>query len=147
MPRILAPLVLVGVCCAQAHGEVYTWKDSEGVAHFSDRPPEQASHQQVRIRRPSTVSMSDNLGQQRRVSGIREQVRELLAAPSRSTPAGSPEFADHRGERQRRCDGYRTRLARIQSQLRAGYSSKKGNTLRRQRRELSQNISRECMLR
>lgn len=145
MPWILAIFVVIGCFSSPLHAGVYTWIDSNGVAHFSDYPPGELPHHKIVVSEPSTVPMSENLDQGRRVSGIRDDVRGLLSAPDR----GSREDADRakaRVEREKTCGAYREKLERIQSKLRAGYGNDKGNTLRRQRRETSQKLSRECML-
>ena len=59
--------------------------------------------------------------------------------------AGEQE-ARERERKNARCKEYREKLDRIQKQLRAGYSNDQGNRLRRQRREVSQKLSRECLL-
>ena len=142
MPRILV-LIAVALCYGQAvNAGVYTWIDAGGVAHFSDYPPGQLPHQQLDIAEPVTVPMSENLRQGETVSDIRKEVRSLIKTPGRSTAANSVEDAQ-----QKACNGYRKRLARIQSKLRAGYGNDQGNTLRRQRRATSQKLSRECLLR
>ncbi|MBW4934369.1 DUF4124 domain-containing protein [Marinobacter sp. F4206] len=146
MPWILAAFVFIAFFSAPAQSEVFTWIDSQGVAHFSDYPPGKIAHQQIEIRPPSTVSMSENLRQEKRVSGIRDNVRGLLSTPDR--PAKSSDaIARSRAKLQKICDSYRRKLDRIQSKLRTGYSNDKGNTLRRQRRAISQQHSRDCILR
>ncbi|PPI82669.1 DUF4124 domain-containing protein [Marinobacter maroccanus] len=146
MPRMLAGLVLSFFLASVANAEVYTWIDSRGVAHFSDYPPGEIPHKQLQVQAPVTVPMSENLKQGKRVSGIREDVEGLLAS---GRPGGSgisaKEKADARLEKT--CATYRSKLERIQSKLRAGYSNDRGNTLRQQRRTLSQKLSRECILR
>ncbi len=150
MPWILAIFVVIGCFSSPLYAGVYTWIDPNGVAHFSDYPPGTLPHQELVISPPSTVPMSENLRQGRRVSGIRDDVRGLLSTPGR----GVGEDVGERGakekalvQRNKACDIYRKKLDRIQSKLRAGYGNDKGNTLRRQRRETSQKLSRECLLR
>lgn len=147
MPWILAAFVFFAFFNTPASAEVYTWIDSQGVSHFSDYPPGQLPHQQIEIQPPSTVPMSENLGQGRRVSGIRDDVRNLLSTPDRSTPGKELAALKARVKQQKTCDTYRKKLDRVQSKLRAGYSNDKGNTLRRQKRTLSQKLSRDCILR
>lgn len=146
MPRMMAGLVLSVFLASVVNAEVYTWIDSRGVAHFSDYPPGEIPHKQLQVQAPVTVPMSVNLRQEKRVSGIREDVEDLLAS---GRPGGSgitaKEEAD--AELEKTCAIYRGKLKRIQSKLRAGYSNDRGNTLRQQRRTLSQKLSRECILR
>lgn len=145
MPRIMACLVLLFVFITSAQADVYTWIDSQGVAHFSDYPPGDSAHRQIQVQAPVTVPMSENLGQGARVSGIRKDVKGLLTSGrSGKTGSSAKERAD--AEREKSCAIYRSKLARIQSRLRAGYSNDSGNALRQQRRTLSQKLSRECIL-
>jgi len=140
---MLAIFVVIGCFSSPLYAGVYTWIDPNGVAHFSDSPPGELPHQEIIVSEPSTVPMSENIDQSRRVSGIRDDVRGLLAAPDREVG----EDADMASaQRTKTCDAYRKKLDRIQSKLRAGYGNDKGNALRRQRRETSQKLSRECLL-
>jgi len=143
----MASLVVSVVFAAVAHAEVYTWIDSQGVAHFSDYPPGEIPHKRIQVRAPATVPMSENLRQEERISGIREEVSGLLS------PSGRPGKPDTNARErasarlEKTCGKYRRKLDQIQSRLRAGYSNDRGNSLRRQRRTLSQKLSRECILR
>lgn len=146
MPRMMAGLVLSFFIASVANAEVYTWIDRRGVAHFSDYPPGEIPHKQVQVQAPVTVPMSENLRQGKRVSGIRKDVEGLLAS---GRPEGSGITAKEKAdaELEKTCATYRSKLDRIQSRLRAGYSNDRGNALRQQRRTLSQKLSRECILR
>jgi hypothetical protein len=147
MPRILASLIVSFVITTGAHADVYTWIDSRGVAHFSDYPPGEIPHKQIQVQAPATVPMSENLRQEERISGIREEVNSLLSSSGRpgKPVASAQERADAKLEKT--CEKYRRKLEHIQSKLRAGYSNDRGNSLRRQRRTMSQKLSRECILR
>lgn len=146
MPRMMAGLVLCFCLAPMASADVYTWIDSRGVAHFSDYPPGEIPHRQIRVKAPTTVPMAENLEQGARVSDIRRDVEGLLAS---GRPDGPDSSARERAQArlEKTCAGYRRKLDRIQSKLRAGYSNDRGNTLRQQRRTLSQKLSRECILR
>lgn len=145
MPRMLALIIAVSVLPGLVHAGVYIWIDASGVAHFSDYPPGKLPHQKLVISPPSTVPMSENLKQGRRMSDIRNDVRGLLSEPGRRVGA-SAEATGASAQHAKTCDAYRRKLDRIQSKLRAGYGNDKGNTLRRQRRTTSQKLSRECLL-
>ncbi len=146
MPRMMAGVVLSFLLVPVASADVYTWIDSQGVAHFSDYPPGEIPHRQIRVKPPTTVPMAENLEQGERISDIRREVDGLLASGRPDGPAtGARERAEAKLEKT--CAGYRRKLERIQSKLRAGYSNDRGNTLRQQRRTLSQKLSRECILR
>lgn len=145
MPWIWAIFVVIGCVSSPLYAGVYTWIDPNGVAHFSDYPPGELPHREIIVSEPSTVPMSENLDQGKRVSGIRDDVRDLLSAPDREVGEGAG-MTSASAQRSKTCDAYRKKLDRIQSKLRAGYGNDKGNTLRRQRRETSQKLSRECLL-
>lgn len=146
MPRMMAGVVLSFFLVPVVSADVYTWIDSQGVAHFSDYPPGEIPHRQIRVKPPTTVPMAENLEQGERISDIRREVDSLLASGRPDGPAnGARERAEAKLEKT--CGGYRRKLERIQSKLRAGYSNDRGNTLRQQRRTLSQKLSRECILR
>lgn len=145
MPGILAALLSAALFAASASAGVYTWTDADGVVHFSDRQPPARNHQTVTLGETSVVPMSENIEQGRRVTTINQQVSRSLERPeSGRSSAGTSEKTKAR--QQKTCVGYRKRLARIQQQLRAGYSNDRGNRLRRQRRDVSQALSRECLL-
>lgn len=146
MPRMMAGLVLSFFLASVANAEVYTWIDSSGVAHFSDYPPGKIPHKQLQVQAPVTVPMSENLRQGKRVSGIRRDVEGLLASGRPGGSGTTPREKAH-AELEKTCATYRSKLERIQSKLRAGYSNDRGNALRQQRRTLSQKLSRECILR
>lgn len=150
MPGIMAALFIASLFTylftSSASAGVYTWTDANGVVHFSDTQPPARNHETVTLSEPSVVPMSENIEQGRRVTTINQQVSRSLersGSDRRSTDTGKKADARH----QKRCKGYRKRLDRIQQQLRAGYSNDRGNRLRRQRREVSQALSRECLLR
>lgn len=147
MPWILATLTLFMLGSCPAHADVYTWIDSRGIAHFSDYPPGKLPHRRLEIEPPATVPMAENLRRGKRITGIREEVEGLLSAPDRASNSRERRQAKALAKQEKACGQYRNKLDRIQSRLRAGYSNDKGNALRRQRRSLSQKLSRECILR
>jgi len=147
MPWRQAAVIAFLVIPAISVAEVYTWIDTQGVAHFTDIKPTKREHEHVELRQPSLIPMRENIPRGRRVSTINQQVSRSLEANSR----GQSRLTDKQQARElkrknARCEGYREKLERIQQQLRAGYSNDQGNRLRRQRREVSQKLSRECML-
>jgi electron transfer flavoprotein alpha/beta subunit len=145
MPGTMALFLLSALFSAPAFAGVYSWTDDQGVVHFTDTQPRNQSHETVTLKQPSVVSMSENLEQGRRVNTIRKDIRQSLkASSSRTRSRSSTGLASASNDKQ--CAGYRKRLARIQRQLRAGYSNDQGNRLRRQRRSVSQALSRECLL-
>lgn len=142
-----AAVFVLFVIPAISAAEMYTWIDDQGVAHFTDIKPSEREHKQVELRRPSLIPMRENIPRGERVSTINRQInRSLEATEGGDRKASAQQEARELKRKNARCDGYRERLERIQQQLRAGYSNDKGNRLRRQRREVSQKLSRECML-
>jgi len=147
MPRIMATAVFLLLFASSATAGIYTWTDPSGVVHFTDTPPPDKNHRPVEVAAPVTVPMADNLRQHRRVSEIREQVQGMLGADRKRDSARSKSKANAAAKQMKACASYRRKLAQVQSQLRTGYGNSKGNNLRRKRRDLSQLLSRECILR
>lgn len=145
--RQAAVFVFLIIPAVSAAEKMYTWIDDQGVAHFTDIKPSEREHKRVELRNPSLIPMRENITRGKRVSKINQQVSRSLEGSN----AGKRTMSDQQEARERerkdaRCEGYREKLERIQKQLRAGYSNDQGNRLRRQRREVSQKLSRECML-
>ena len=148
MPWRQAALIVLLVIPAVATAEkMYTWVDDQGVAHFTDIKPVAREHEHVELKRPSLIPMRENITRGKRVSTINQQVsRSLEAGSGGGRTLSNKQKALERERKNARCEEYREKLDRIQKQLRAGYSNDKGNRLRRQRREVSQKLSRECLL-
>ncbi|AHI31649.1 hypothetical protein AU15_11150 [Marinobacter salarius] len=148
MPWRQAALVVLLVIPAVATAEkMYTWVDDQGVAHFTDIKPVAREHEHVELKRPSLIPMRENITRGKRVSTINQQVsRSLEAGSGGGRTLSNKQKALERERKNARCEEYREKLDRIQKQLRAGYSNDQGNRLRRQRREVSQKLSRECLL-
>ncbi|KXS51566.1 MAG: hypothetical protein AWU57_4050 [Marinobacter sp. T13-3] len=144
MPRItaLALLVCAGLS-SHAYAEIYRWTDANGAVHFSDEPPKHAEHRSLKLKETVTVPMRENVRQADNVHRSRKAVGRLLE--SDSTEDASASRAEEEAKTAR-CNNIQKRLDRIQAQLRAGYGSERGNRLRAQRRELSQQYSRQCVL-
>jgi len=145
--RQAAVFVLLVIPAISSAQKMYTWVDEQGVAHFTDIKPGVREHKRVELRTPSLIPMRENIIRGKRVSTINQQVNRSLEAGS----GGGRTLSDKQEARERerknaRCKEYREKLERIQKQLRAGYSNDQGNRLRRQRREVSQKLSRECLL-
>lgn len=147
MPGIMAIVVLIFVFPLPVAAGIYTWTDAQGVVHFTDTPPPGKDSRPVEVAAPVTAPMARNLQQQKRVSKVHKQVQAMLSSDRKRSAVRTKIKEKNRAKQQRACAGYRRKLARIQSQLRAGYSNSKGNNLRRKRRQLGQSLSRECILR
>ena len=148
MPWRQAALIVLLVIPAVATAEkMYTWVDDQGVAHFTDIKPVAREHEHVELKRPSLIPMRENITRGKRVSTINQQVsRSLEAGSGGGRTLSNKQKALERERKNARCEEYREKLDRIQKQLRAGYSNDQGTRLRRQRREVSQKLSRECLL-
>jgi len=147
VPGIMALAILMLVFSLPAVAGIYTWTDAEGVVHFTDTPPSDKSHRPVDVAAPVTVPMVVNLQQHKRVSGIRRQVQGMLSSDRKRDSEPGKAKAKAVARQEEACAGYRRKLAQVQSQLRAGYGNSKGNRLRDKRRNISQALSRECILR
>ena len=147
MPRIMAAAVLIFVFSSSVVADIYTWTDASGVVHFTDSPPPNKRYQPVEVAAPITVPMANNLHQQKRVSGIREQVKDMLSTDRKGDASRKKSKAKAVAKQKKTCANYRRKLAQVQSQLRAGYGNSKGNSLRSKRRNLGQALGRECILR
>ncbi|WP_100638208.1 DUF4124 domain-containing protein [Marinobacter salexigens] len=147
MPGILAAAILIFSFSSSAIAEIYTWTDANGVVHFTDTPPSDKEHQSLDVTTPVTVPMAENLKQHQRISGIRKQVRGMLSSDRKDSSARGRSREKAIAKQEKACARYRRELAKVQSQLRAGYGISKGNSLRRKRRNLNHSLSWECMLR
>ena len=145
--RQAAVFVLLVIPAISSAQKMYTWIDDQGVAHFTDIKPIAREHEHVELKRPSLIPMRENITRGKRVSTINQQVnRSLEGSSSGQRTLTDKQEARERERKNARCEGYWEKLDRIQKQLRAGYSNDQGNRLRRQRREVSQKLSRECLL-
>ncbi|MDR9425173.1 MAG: DUF4124 domain-containing protein [Marinobacter sp.] len=144
MPWIKALALLLSVGLASpAFAEIYQWTDASGAVHFSDTPPKNGGHRQLDVKPAATVSMGDNIRQAENVSRSRKAVKRMLEPDSGNRYAREKQ---NEQEKAAQCDSLQRQLERVQAQLRAGYSNERGNRLRSQRRELSQQYSRQCVL-
>lgn len=125
-----------------ATADVYTWTDDRGVTHFSDTAPAAHKPEQVTLGTPSVIPMADGVRQSETVSAIRRKVQKSLERDAPDQPRTRSESSAEEKE----CEKLQLRIRKIQQRLRAGYSNDHGNSLRRQRRELGQQYSRECVL-
>ena len=145
MSEAIRNAVLLAGCLGIAGStaaQIYRHVDEEGVVHFSDAPVAQDSHvvDQADLDALTTIVPQTELpdaAQQRAAEKARVQARaSRTAAQRRAQKVREADAA--------RCDGYRDRLDRVQSRLRAGYQIDEGNRLRAQRRELMSLLVREC---
>ena len=100
---------------------IYQWTDSTGTVQFSDQPPTE----QVEVIERHDIET-------RTAAAPPPPLPQRAATPAQSRN-DSPRKARHGGSRtsareqaRRRCDKIRHRIATTQSQLRAGYSARRG---------------------
>ncbi len=132
---LLSVYLLLTVGSASA--EVYTWTDHQGTVHFTDQRTPGRGATVVTPGPISIVPMHENL---EAGEAITATVQVPVHAQERD------QRSQTQGKERNRCRKYRRQLANIQSQLRAGYSNAKGNSLRARRRKLNARLSRECIL-
>lgn len=126
-----------------ATAEMYTWTDDQGVTHFSDTAPAAQETEQVTLGTSSIIPMAGNITQSEKVSAIHRQIRQSFRRETSEQPARTRAQIS---AAEKRCNKLEQRIEKIQQRLRAGYSNDRGNSLRRQRRKLSQRYSRDCIL-
>ncbi|WP_417513337.1 DUF4124 domain-containing protein [Marinobacter sp.] len=147
MPGIMAVAILTFVYSSSVFADIYTWTDASGAVHFTDTPPPDKHHRPVEVAAPVTVPMAENVQQHRRISAIRKQVKGMLSSDRKRDSARNKSKERALAQQKKTCSSYRRKLAKIQAQLRSGYGNSKGNSLRSKRRNVSQALSRECILR
>ncbi|SFR57733.1 protein of unknown function [Marinobacter daqiaonensis] len=136
--RTVALFFLFTLATTAPMAEIFTWTDGDGVVHFTDRRPAGERPDTVSPPAPSVMPMGSNVK-------AAEAIRKSLGTPQRDGPSARARDVN-RARQQKRCEQYREKLEKIQSQLRAGYSNAHGNRLRARRRDLSGRLSRECIL-
>ena len=110
--------------CAQ----IYSWVDSNGQRHYSDKPPaNQVNSAYIDIGSPNTIqSVSTNKTQ----SLSQRQNRQKTKRPA----------TDHSAT----CTKHRQQIAKLQARLRAGYKEPNGTRMRSKVSHLEQSIRELC---
>lgn len=143
MPGRRLVILCLFMLAQPAIAEMYTWTDDQGVTHFSDTASATQEAEQVTLGTSSVIPMADNVRQSEKVSAIHQKIQQSLQRDTSEqrfrSPRGTPGA-------EKQCNRLQRRIEKIQQKLRAGYSNSRGNSLRRQRRELGQRYSRECVL-
>lgn len=132
-------LLLLAGAAIGAAAQIYEWVDAEGNRHFSDSKP--AEGIEYRIRGEDEGRLSTYRSTIRPSAPARRPARRPATPRTRTEPA--TESSEDLLQAQR-CQWYLDRMDRIQAQLRAGYREPRGNTLRRERQEISTKYFREC---
>jgi len=115
--------------------EVYTWTDSEGVIHFSDRQPQNGDAHTLdidEVYRPGTTDAYRSAGQNAAPPSPASEGETLSAAQQLRV-----QLAEQRAERRKEqaekelwCDRYRERLARLEPARRVYYTNEQGEEVR-----------------
>lgn len=127
-------LVVVTLMIATAaRAELYTWTDDDGVTHYTDTPRQNGAHEERT--RPQLTNSPMALPE----PGTWEVQRD------NDDEGRTPSRAEREAAaREKRCQRYETRLARVNEELASGYQEPRGNQLRAERRELRSKIFSEC---
>lgn len=120
MRWIALTLLLAGVTGAAT--EIYQWEDGDGVVHFSDRPPPDATVELRPVGEPSVVE------------AWRADIKPRLKparAPGRSRALAVEARRAREEKRAEQCHRARQRLAEVRAKRRAGYKASQGRALKR----------------
>lgn len=140
--RHFVPFCLL-ILAQSAAAELYTWTDDQGVTHFSDTAHAAQGAEQVTLGTSSIVPMAGNIRQSEKVSAIHQEIQQSLERDRPTRPARQRRES---AAADKQCEKIERQIRKVQQQLRGGYSNDRGNSLRRQRRALSQKHSRQCIL-
>ncbi len=119
------------VCPLLAVAELQRWTDDNGVIYYREIVVQDATAGKAGTK-PDVAQPAPRKTRKSRPSAKATSVKAQKAQ------------AKAEARQQRVCEGLRTRLARIERQLGAGYREPEGNELRRQRRELGSRLFHEC---
>jgi hypothetical protein len=109
-------------------GMMYTWKDENGVVHFSDRAPEGQDVQAQALPEsppPGSVNPTQSAGPEEAASqpSVAEQRRQEIAQKAQENRA-------RQEANQAQCDSWRAELARIEPNRRVFFTNEQGETER-----------------
>jgi len=126
--------------------QVYKWTDENGVVHHGDERPS-VTHKQFQFKGYSEIQMQDNIRAREAVARERSDQPRKPISQSRNQKHHQDVARQQEAQlKQAKCEGYRERIKRIDSRLRAGgYSVNRGNRLRAERRELHGKLAWECI--
>ncbi len=143
----LMAFLLFGCWALPLNAQVYTWKDDQGQTHFSDKKPGQRPHTSVSPTATSIMPMGSNISRGKAITRLNTAKPRPDQGRKRSrSDKALAKKARNQQKQAKKCVSYRAKIARLDQQLRAGYKTTKGNRLRSQRRNVSQKLSRECLL-
>lgn len=131
---LLAGLLCLPLAAAMA-AEVYTWTDSDGVIHFSDRQPQNLDAQTLDIDedyRPGTTDAYRSSGQEsgRPSPGADGETLSPAQQLRLQLAEQRAERREEQAEKEQWCDRYRERLARLEPARRVYYTNEEGEEVR-----------------
>lgn len=140
MERQLVLILCLG-CTLQAAAAIYQWKDGAGIMQFSDRrPPDQA---QV-IERPDLESSAAALVAAHATPAPRARRAAVAPASRKSHRVATTQPDKAREKHAQRCTSQQRRIEKIRSQLRAGYTARRGIKLNERLHAERDAFYREC---
>ncbi len=140
MERQLVLILCLG-CTLQAAAAIYQWKDGAGITQFSDRrPPDQA---QV-IERSDLESSVDAPAAAHAPADSRAPRAQAAPASRKSHRVATTHTDKAREKHAQRCASQQRRLEKIRSQLRAGYTARRGIKLNERLHAERDAFYREC---
>lgn len=134
MKGSLSILVAVAVLVpGLAHAELQRWTDDNGVIYYRQVEPI-----------PEPASTKSSTPAAKKTSSSRTK-RSTTAKREKAAARKRRQTAEREAARQEKhCARLQAKLERIEQQLDDGYREPKGNTLRRQRRDVQSNLFRDC---
>ena len=123
-------IILVVAVPATTHAELQRWTDDNGVIYYRQvepipepvaKKPPQSVAKKASTKRSATAKSEEAAARKRRQTAEREEARQ-----------------------EKHCARLQAKLDRIEQQLDDGYREPKGNTLRRQRRDVQSDLFRDC---
>jgi hypothetical protein len=134
MKGSLSILVAVAVLVpGLAHAELQRWTDDNGVIYYRQVEPI-----------PEPASTKSSTPAAKKTSSSRTK-RSTTAKREKAAARKRRQLAEREEARQEKhCARLQAKLDRIEQQLDDGYREPKGNTLRRQRRDVQSDLFRDC---
>jgi len=135
--------ILAGFCWVSAVGaaEVYTWKDQDGVTHFSDMPPESGNAQQIEVEEAyypgSSGAYTDSAAGSSEPGTSGEDDNPMTENPQKLADQRREQLAEYRQEKKEAkaetdalCEQNRRLLERLEPARRVFYTNEQGEEVR-----------------
>jgi biopolymer transport protein ExbB/TolQ len=136
---VLVIMMSLSFCVsAPVHSQIYSWKDAQGVTHFSNRALDaQKGRQQIRL---SHINRIDSLSAPNSSSNSKKKYKKSATKPL----SRKRNLTARRKDDQSHCDQIRRQREALMIRLRKGYSLKEAKKLKAKKRRLSQTLWEEC---